>query len=348
MIEIIRKLFDKGFAYKAEDGSVYFSIAKFPEYGKLAHINLDGMRPGARVKHDEYAKESVADFALWKAYDEQDGPVAWDSPWGRGRPGWHIECSAMSGKYLGPRFDIHCGGIDNMFPHHEDEIAQSEAANGCRFVNYWLHNAHLIVDGEKMSKSAGNFFTLRDVQQRGYSGREVRWVLLGTHYRQTLNFSFRECDAARAALARVDDFVRRLNEARGQADVGMAPVAERLAQAQAVFRASIEDDLNTSGALGALFDLVRDINRMMDAGQCAGAAAGHVLDQLRDFDKILACLDVDREEAVPADIQALANERQAARKAKDFARADAARNRLLELGWIVEDTPKGPRVKRKP
>ncbi len=183
MIALIQKLFDLGIAYQAEDKSVYFSIAKWPKYGQLMKIDRDQMRVGVRIKMDEYAKESVADFALWKAYDEADGDVAWDSPWGKGRPGWHIECSAMSGKYLGKTFDMHCGGIDNMFPHHEDEIAQSEAANGCKFVNYWLHCAHLMVDGQKMSKSLGNFFTLRDILAKGYSGREIRWVLIGAHYR---------------------------------------------------------------------------------------------------------------------------------------------------------------------
>ena len=185
MIRLISILMEKGFGYRAEDGSVYFSIEKFPDYGKLAKIDRENQRSGVRIKNDEYAKDSVADFALWKAWDELDGDVAWDSPWGRGRPGWHIECSAMSSEYLGDSFDIHTGGIDNMFPHHEDEIAQSEAATGKKWVNYWLHCAHLMVNGEKMSKSLGNFYTLRDLEAMGWRGREIRWVLLGAHYRKS-------------------------------------------------------------------------------------------------------------------------------------------------------------------
>ena len=210
MIAIIATLFAKGIAYQADDRSVYFSIAKWPQYGQLVNIDREQMRSGVRVKLDEYAKDSAADFALWKAWDEADGEVYWDSPWGRGRPGWHLECSAMSSKYLGATFDMHCGGIDNMFPHHEDEIAQSEAANGCKFVNYWLHCAHLVVDGQKMSKSLGNFYTLHDILDKGYSGREVRWVLIGTHYRQSLNFSFQALEDARASLQRIDAFRIRL------------------------------------------------------------------------------------------------------------------------------------------
>ncbi|MEM7395142.1 MAG: cysteine--tRNA ligase, partial [Verrucomicrobiota bacterium] len=179
MITLIETLVEKGYAYQSDDGSVYFSIGKFEGYGKLAHLDLDGMRCGARVSQDEYEKDVAADFALWKAYSENDGDVVWDSPWGRGRPGWHIECSAMAMKFLGESFDIHCGGVDNMFPHHEDEIAQSEAATGKQFVRYWMHNAHLIVDGAKMSKSLGNFYTLRQVVEKGYSGRELRYVLIG-------------------------------------------------------------------------------------------------------------------------------------------------------------------------
>jgi len=346
MIELIRKLFDAGVAYQAEDGSVYFSIAKFPEYGQLARIQQDQLRPGDRVKHDEYAKDSVADFALWKAHAADDGDVWWESPWGRGRPGWHIECSAMSSRYLGPTFDIHCGGIDNMFPHHEDEIAQSQAANGCKFVNYWLHCAHLIVDGEKMSKSLGNFHTLRDVVDRGHSGRVIRWVLIGTHYRQSLNFSFQACEDARASLQRLDDFAQRLREKSAAPDKGQAETAPRLAQAEADFRAGLEDDLNVSAALAALFELVRDLNKAMDADALGGAAATQALELLKRLDEVLAVLDVERQDEVPADIVALAEERQAARKNRDFAAADAIRDSLRERGWVVEDTPSGPRIKR--
>jgi len=346
MIELIEKLFAAGVAYQAEDGSVYFSIAKWPAYGQLQKIDRDQMRAGVRISHDEYAKESVADFALWKAWSEGDGDVGWDSPWGRGRPGWHIECSAMSAKYLGPQFDIHCGGVDNMFPHHEDEIAQSEAANGCRFVNYWLHCAHLIVNGEKMSKSLGNFYTLRDLLARGYTGREIRWVLLGTHYRQPLDFSFAALDAARASLQRLAAFRERLAEAASAPAAGAEVAAERAAKARADFQAGLEDDLNISAALAALFDLVRDGNRLLDEGTVAGSAAAAFAGALEFCDQVLEVLEPEAAEGVPADVQRLAEERQAARKAKDFARADALRDQLAADGWVVEDTPKGPRVKR--
>jgi cysteinyl-tRNA synthetase len=250
-------------------------------------------------------------------------------------------------RYLGPHFDIHCGGVDNMFPHHEDEIAQSEAATGVKFVNYWLHYAHLVVDGEKMSKSLGNFHTLRDILDRGYSGREIRWVLLGAHYRQPLNFSFKALDDARASLQRLDGFRERLEDAAGRPDAGLDAAAERAGKAEQAFRGGLEDDLNISAALAALFDLVRDVNRLLDRGEIAGAGATAVLDTLGRFDSVLAVLSPDAEEAAPADILALAAERQAARKQRDFARADALRDELAARGWIVEDTPDGPRVKRK-
>ncbi len=347
MIQLVQTLVDKGIGYQAEDGSVYFSIAKYGKYGQLVSIDPEQLQPGTRVKHDEYAKDAIADFALWKAWDEDDGDVAWDSPWGRGRPGWHIECSAMSSKYLGPRFDIHCGGIDNMFPHHEDEIAQSEAANNCQFVKYWLHCAHLIVDGEKMSKSLGNFYTIRDLLAKGYSGRELRWVLLGAHYRQSLNFSFRACEDARAALQRLDAFRERLSEAAAEPDSGTEEAEQRAAKAEASFRAGLEDDLNISVALAALFDLVRDANRMIDQGSIGGGAAARILRTLADFDTVLGGLAPDAAQGPPPDVLALVEERQAARKSGNFARADEIRDRLNEAGWIVEDTPKGARVKKR-
>ena len=348
MIRLVQTLVEKGYAYVAEDKSVYFSIERFPDYGKLARIDLSRMRSGERVKNDEYAKESVADFALWKAWDEQDGDVYWDSPWGPGRPGWHIECSAMSMRYLGKTFDIHTGGVDNMFPHHEDEIAQSEAANGCRFVNYWLHCAHLIVDGKKMSKSLGNFYTLRDLVERGYGGREIRWVLMGAHYRQHLNFTFQGLEDARAALQRIDDFVLRLREAADAEDAAVEEAETRCKQAQLEFRAGLEDDLNVSAALAALFDLVRDGNKMLRENRLGGAGANAFLNVLRDLDQVCGCLEIDRKGAeVPADVVALAHERQKARGNKDFAAADRIRDELADRGWVVEDTAAGPRIKRR-
>ena len=237
MQRMIDILFKKGIAYQSDDGSVYFSIDKFPEYGKLARIDREQQRAGVRINSDEYEKDSVADFALWKAWSEPDGEVKWPSPWGDGRPGWHLECSAMSMKYLGKTFDIHTGGVDNMFPHHEDEIAQSEAANGCKFVNYWLHCEHLTVDNKKMSKSLGNFYTLRDLLAKGYTGAEVRWALIGTHYRSKLNFSFGLLDQSRNTLRKFSDFFRRLRELEPGSG-GKEAAAELAAKADQAFSES--------------------------------------------------------------------------------------------------------------
>jgi cysteinyl-tRNA synthetase len=340
MIALIGRLLDKKVAYRSEDGSVYFSIEAFPEYGKLAHLDRSGLRAGARVAQDEYEKENAADFALWKAWSAEDGAVAWDSPWGRGRPGWHIECSAMSMKYLGESFDMHTGGVDNLFPHHEDEIAQAEAATGKPFVKYWMHCAHLVVDGRKMSKSLGNFHTLRDVMGRGYTGREIRYVLLSAHYRQALNFTFAALDAARSSLGRVEAFARRLDEAGRPAT---EPLPAWAVAARDRFIASLEEDLGISDALAALFDLVHDGNRAMDEGRFEGAAAVRAL--LRDFDRVLGVLEGGRAEADAA-VQDLLARREAARKARQWAESDRLRAQLAGLGWIVQDTASGQRLVR--
>jgi len=338
MIAIIQKLVDRHFAYRSDDGSVYFSIARWPSYGKLAHLDREGMRSGVRIASDEYDKENVADFALWKAWDEKDGDVAWESPWGRGRPGWHIECSAMSQKYLGPSFDIHTGGVDNIFPHHEDEIAQSEAANGQPFATYWMHCAHLMVEGQKMSKSRGNFHTLRDVLGRGYSGREVRYELLATHYRAPLNFTFGSLDAARTALRRVDEFTARLADAAGGAKAGTLPGWAQAAAER--FEAAMDEDLNVSAALAALFDGIREGNAVMDARLMPPEDAAAVRDLFRRWDGALGVLEKPAE-AVPPEVQALLDRRQAARAAKEWKQSDALRDEISALGWIVKDTPKG-------
>jgi len=347
MIAIIEALMKKEIAYLGDDGSVYYSIRKFEGYGKLARIDLEGQQSGARVKMDEYAKDEAADFALWKAYDDDDGDVAWDSPWGRGRPGWHIECSAMSMKYLGPHFDIHTGGVDNMFPHHEDEIAQSEGATGETFVNYWLHCAHLVVAGKKMSKSSGNFYTLRDLIEKDYSGREIRWLLMSAQYRQSLNFTFTGLEAGKAALQRVDDTVRRLKVAAGGEsgdDEGIQKIVDAYGTA---FDDAIADDLNIPQAMAALFDCIRDINRLLDQKSVGSTAIERVLDLFRAWDTIFAALDVDHDsDDAPAEIIALVAEREAARKGHDFARADEIRDQLVSEGWRLEDTPAGARVIR--
>lgn len=349
MITMIERLLARGYAYRGEDGSVYFSIAKFAAYGQLARIDLAGQRAGTRVKNDEYAKDAVADFALWKAWDEADGDIAWASPWGRGRPGWHIECSAMSTKYLGPHFDLHTGGIDNLFPHHEDELAQSEAAFGEKYVNYWLHCGYLVVDGEKMSKSLGNFHTIRDLVARGHDPREIRWVLLGTHYRKQLNFAFDALAQARTVLQSFRATFDRLRTvlARPASAEPPAPAIVELLRADAVeFAATLSDDLNLAGATAVLFNLQRETNRRLDAGELGPAEAAAILAQFRDFDRIYGVLEVDDcAWCIPAAIQALADHRQAARRARDFAASDALRDQLLAAGWIVEDTPAGPKLK---
>lgn len=349
MIEMIRILMEKGYAYQAPDRSVYFSIAKFKNYGQLARIDMENQRAGVRINADEYAKDSVADFALWKAWDPNDGDVKWDSPWGEGRPGWHLECSAMSMKYLGKTFDIHTGGVDNMFPHHEDEIAQSEAANGCKFVNYWLHCEHLIVDGKKMSKSLGNFYTIRDLKKRGFTGREIRWTLIGTHYRSKLNFSLAALDQARNALAKFDAFFQRLKALpAGTRGVEEARTAAETAGTK--FKAAFGDDLNIAEALSAVFTLERTANALLAAGNLEAEGAEQILQQFRDFDRIIAVFDVDAIKTetveIPDDVKELVTQRAEAKKAKDFARADALRNQLKSLGWTVKDTPAGPEIKK--
>ncbi len=343
MIEIIRKLIDKGVGYQSDDGSVYFSIDKFKEYGKLARINRDGMQSGARVDQDEYDKDNAADFALWKAWTEEDGDVVWDSPWGRGRPGWHIECSAMSMKYLGETFDIHTGGIDNMFPHHEDEIAQSEAATGKKFVNYWMHNAHLVVEGQKMSKSLGNFFTLREILDKGYSGREIRYVLASAHYRQTVNFTFAALDAARSALARIDDFSDRLSRSSRKGSEG--PVPGWVERAEKRFSEAVGTDLGISEALAALFDMISEGNRALDSDECGGdlSAALALMDRM---DSVLGFLGAEASEE-DSDVRQLVELREKARKEKNWAESDRLRDEIDSAGWTVRDTPDGPVLKKK-
>jgi cysteinyl-tRNA synthetase len=344
MIALIEKLLEKGFAYRSDDGSVYFSIAKFPGYGKLAHLDMSGLRAGARVAHDEYEKENLADFALWKAWDEEDGDVVWDAPWGRGRPGWHIECSAMSMHYLGDSFDLHTGGMDNIFPHHEDEIAQSEAATGKPWVKYWMHCAHLIVDGKKMSKSAGNFFTLRDILNKGWSGRDIRYVLLTTHYRQTLNFSFDSLEAAHAALQRVDEFTARLKDRAGQA-AASAELPDWAREAVGKFTAALDDDLNISGGMAAVFDMIHAGNRAMDRDELSAGEARRTLDEMARLDRVLGFLTAAEDE-IPAEVTALVEARKQARAEKNWAASDRIRDELAALGWTVKDTPEGPKLRK--
>ena len=347
MIKIIEALIKRGIAYQAADGSVYFSIEKYQgcgcRYGQLVNLNFDQMRVGERVASDEYTKDSLADFALWKARVPEDGAVFWPSPWGEGRPGWHIECSAMSMKLLGPSFDLHLGGEDLAFPHHEDEIAQSEGAGwqapGQLFVKYWLHGAHLLVEGKKMSKSLGNFFTLRDLLAKGYSGREVRYLLLTAHYRETFNFTLEGLEAGRAALDRLDECLGKLAELAGGATAAIEP---KLLES---FTAALDDDLNVSAAWGIVFEWVREMNRALSASQLTAAQAAAALATWERIDSVFGLRRKGAAEA-PTEILALLEQRQAARKAKDFKRADAVRDELKAQGWLIEDTPKGARLKR--
>lgn len=346
MIRMIQTLFDKGYAYRSVDGSVYFSISKFRDYGKLAHLDMSGLKSGARVAQDEYDKENAADFALWKAWDEADGEVAWDSPWGKGRPGWHIECSAMSSKYLGESFDIHTGGVDNIFPHHEDEIAQSEAASGKQFVKYWIHCEHLVVEGRKMSKSLGNFYTLRQILDRGHTGREIRYVLLSAQYRQSLNFTFDALKSAAAALARVDECADRLREA-GATEEGLTggDLPDWADESLKAFNEALEDDLNTPEGLAAMFGLINEANRALDSGggiQAANAAYS----VLRDFDRVLGILQSGADNQVDESVLKLVHERDEARKARNWGRADKIRDELAAKGWEVRDTAGGAKVRR--
>lgn len=348
MIALVQTLLDKGLAYRSEDGSVYFKVDAFPDYGRLVRLDKDGLRSGARVAQDEYEKESVGDFAVWKGWDEKDGDVAWDAPWGRGRPGWHLECSAMSMKYLGESFDIHTGGIDNLFPHHENEIAQAEGATGKPFVRYWLHCAHLRVNGEKMSKSLGNCFTLSDLFAKGWSGREIRFVLLSGHYRQSLNFTFEALAAARVALGRIDDFTALLEGAAAQDGAPADPPDWALKGASA-FDTAIYDDLNLPEAFAALFGLIREGNAALRQQTATPAAATAVLSVLRQFDSVLGLLAFGRSQAVdmPKEIQALAAARQEARSAKNWGESDRLRDALSAAGWDVSDSKDGQKLKKR-
>jgi cysteinyl-tRNA synthetase len=348
IIDLIKRLVERGIAYSAKDGSVYFSINHYQKigccYGQLLKLDFDQMRPGERVQSDEYAKDSVADFALWKARTEGDGDVFWESPWGEGRPGWHVECSAMSMQYLGASFDLHLGGEDLVFPHHEDEIAQSEGAAmqepGQKFVKHWVHGSHLLVEGKKMSKSLGNFFTLRDLIGKGFTGREIRFVLLSAHYRETFNFTMEGLQGAKTALSRLDECLYKLNQKAGDSKGdGKSDLPLR-------FEKAMDDDLNVSAAWAVVFEWVRDMNRQIAEGSLNVNDASVALQAWGRIDSVLGIGSEGKADDIPAEVQSLAEQRLSARQSKDYTAADRIRDELKAMGWVVEDTPQGPRPKK--
>ena len=345
MVAAIEKLEHKGCTYSS-DGSVYFRISSFPGYGKLSHNDFSGIRAGARVDMDEYDKADARDFVLWKA--KKDGEPGWDTPLGPGRPGWHIECSAMAMKYLGETLDIHAGGVDLTFPHHENEIAQSEAITGKPFSRFWLHSEHLSIDMQKMSKSLGNYYTLRDIVEMGYQPETLRYLLASVPYRKKLNFSMDGLQAAAASIDRLRNFKMRLETDKYPEGVNER-ITARTGQALARFTESLDDDLNTAEALAAIFEYVRDANSAMDSGEFHSANAAEALDLLTRFDAIFDVLQASRAAGGLSDneVKALIAERIGAKKARDFSRADQIRAGLLEKGIVLEDTKEGIRWKRK-
>ena len=345
IVALIETLLERDHAYRTDDGSIFFRIASWPAYGRLARLDPEGMRVGERVEADEYAKDDVRDFALWKG--PKPGEPSWQTSIGEGRPGWHIECSAMSMAHLGPSFDIHTGGVDLIFPHHEDEIAQSEAATGQPFVQTWLHCAHLRSSGSKMAKSTGNIASVSELLEAGVSPRALRYALLAVHYRTGLDHSDESLAAAGAALTRLDTLVLALESYRqdGPDDPGLDAA---ITAARDAFGAALDDDLNASAALAAVFDLVRDLNRRIEARSLSTDDAGRALDALRDLDRVLGVLPEPSDDGLDPELQALLDERAAARAARDWAASDRLRDALADRGLAVEDTRDGQRWRRIP
>jgi cysteinyl-tRNA synthetase len=358
MVALVKKLMEKGYAYRGEDGSIYYDISKFKNYGQLSKVKVEELKAGARVKVDEYDKAEAQDFALWKAWTEEDGDVFWETEIGKGRPGWHIECSAMSMKYLGETFDIHTGGVDNLFPHHENEIAQSEAATGKKFVNYWLHCEHLLVEGKRMGKRFGNYYTVKDlIDKLGHDRRAVRYLLMSTHYRQQFNFTFDGLEAAKGAVDRLQNFMYRLNYADGKG--WEEEVNAAMTKMQKSFEDAMNDDLNIGVALAALFDFVREVNKLIDDNMLSKEEAKRVQELMIGFDKALGLIDalgkaktgaVDQLFTVTVghpelsdEVKTLIQKREDARKAKDWKTADQIRAQLKSMGITIEDTSQGLR-----
>lgn len=344
MIQMIQVLLDQGHAY-CLDGSVYFKIDSFKEYGKLSHLKLDELESGAgHAGHaDEYDKESVSDFVLWKAYDpKRDESIFYESPFGRGRPGWHLECSAMAHSLLGDTLDIHMGGVDNIFPHHENEIAQSECCFKAPFVRYWMHVEHLMVEGKKMSKSLGNFYTFKDLLEKGFSGREVRYLLASVHYRSSLNFTLEGLKGAQSALERIDDCIDSLKQINKQDSA--IEIKENLKEAKKLFEEALFDDFNVSKALSVLFEIIRFTNQSQS--KLSKDQADQILKLIQEFDQVFGFCFKQKQQ-VPQRILDLLDRRISARKEKNFALADQLRDAILNEGYLIEDTPSGARVKKR-
>ncbi len=340
MVNIIQKLLDKGVAYKGEDGCIYYSIKKFPSYGKLAGIDPTKLKAGARIKQDEYEKEGIGDFALWKAWDENDGPVYWETSLGKGRPGWHIECSAMSVKYLGEHFDMHTGGIDNKFPHHENEIAQTEAATGKKFVNYWMHTAHLMVEGQKMSKSLGNFYTLRDLLDKGFKPKAIRYTFLNTNYRQQLNFTFESVKDAQKTLDGLQNFIDRLKLIKETK--ANDSVINFVDEAVIAFTDAMDNDLNVPEAMKYVFDFTKKVNKQIDENALGVNGAKEALDFLKKIDSVMGVLDFSEKFfEITSEQQRLVEDRSIAKQTKNWARADEIRALLKSQGIEVVDNKDG-------
>ncbi len=342
MVEMIKVLLQKGYAYQ-RNGSIYFNIKKFPDYGKLSKIELSELKPGIRIEADEYEKDSVYDFALWK--EKKEGEPFWATELGEGRPGWHIECSAMSIKYLGQTFDIHCGGVDNIFPHHENEIAQSEAFSGVKFVNYWLHCHHLIVEGEKMSKSKGNQFTLRDILEKNADAMALRFLLLSTHYRKTLNFTLKALEQAHSSLKRIRDFIYELKNSSFKEGKNKI-VSKLIEETKEKFIAGLSNDLNISLALTSLFTMIKKANKLISKEKFYAQDAKALLGFIQSLDNILGLIPSwPKEDEISQEIKEKIALREKARKEKDYELADKIREELRKEGIILEDTREGVRWK---
>ncbi|MEO7539299.1 MAG: cysteine--tRNA ligase [Pyrinomonadaceae bacterium] len=346
MIEIIAKLLENGYAYES-DGSIYYRITAFPEYGKLSKISFSGNIAGGseRIDTDKYDKEDARDFALWKLVGDDEQP-GWDAPFGRGRPGWHIECSAMAMKYLGETFDLHAGGMDLQFPHHENEIAQSEGATGKLFAKYWVHSEFLKIDDVTMSKSKGNFFTFRDLREQGYSALAIRYLLLSVPYRTQLNFTFEGLQGAESTVERLRNFRSTVADARVHEGTNAA-ITAAVNKSLSEFEAAMDDDLNTAAALAPIHNLVREVNTAAASGDLMSEDQTAILDAIEKFDSVLGIYSKAADEILDADVEELMAERQRARDNRDFARSDEIRDELAAQGIILEDTKDGVRWKRK-